>query len=88
LQPADNELYNEGPDSHSKQDDMPLSGKAVDFITELVTKMFAKMQKASPAEILDSTLAKIKQMAFQVLVGGIRRRTHPLQLRGGGWKHL
>jgi len=39
---------------------MPLSGKAVSFITELVAKMFAKMHKASPAEILDTTLAQIK----------------------------
>jgi len=49
---------------------MPLSGKAVNFITELVPKMFAKMQKASPAEILDITLAKIKTDG---LLGSSRR---------------
>jgi len=60
LQPSDNELYNEGPDNQGNQQDIPLSGKAVSFITDLVAKMFAKMQKASPAEILDTTLSKIR----------------------------
>jgi len=38
LQPSDNELYNEGPDNQGNHQDIPLSGKAVSFITDLVAK--------------------------------------------------
>jgi len=79
LQPSDDELYVEGSDSHAKQDEDTLSGKTVKFITQLVASMFAKMQKASQSEILDTTLAEIKTHKVP------KPTSSHHKLREGGW---